>query len=199
MLFVATLFALAALAFKLGESLFVGRGAREPAALHRVLMDYSNLTDERFIQKVREHILNTVRFERKANSIVLSAGHFLGPFRAVSACNTFSHIDYELTAEGVAVSGEPPLMQITAECEPTNDQESLEPTDIDIRKLVSMGTKDQNINLSGGILIQTHNFPDEWPNEWILTRVRLRGKNEAIEISKEDLRQISLTARTIRW
>jgi hypothetical protein len=199
LLFLVCLFLLALISFKLGESLFQGRELREPAALKRSLYDYSNLPESSFHKKVKEHLLKTVRIERSGNSLVLFLNNFLGPSRPVSVCSTYNQIIFELTAEGVASSGDVPKMRLTMPCEPSHDEEYLESLVVDIRKLVQKDASDQSFAYSEEIEINMLNFPGLWPTEWFLSALYLKNQTEEIGISGSDLDAIPLAARSVRW
>ena len=198
-LFAVAMLALGVLAFKLGENLFTGRELREPAALRRSLMDFSNLPADRFQAKVREHLRHTAQVERKANDLLLSTGHFLGPRKPVSACTTYKYIEYYLRAEGIAVSGEPPRMKITALCEPSGNHESIETVKVNIIELVSLSPKDQVIQFTDQIKIEMVDFPDEWPNQWVLEDIVLKGDFESLSLGTDEVSKMSLPIRTVTW
>jgi len=169
---------------------------RDPASVGKNF-DLSHLVDDELEQAIKERLIGGLKLVKVGNThISLQLGHFYLANTdgvKVKVCDEFSKINIKLEAEGVALSGERPSMELWGDCISEPNSALINPLMIPFKDLLSKAPFEgdyqdrQNSNVS----LRFFHTPDDWPLFWVLKQVNIETKNgEEIEISREEISKI---------
>ena len=103
-------------------------------------------------------------------------------------CKTYSSIEVEFTAEGVAVSGEYPTMQIVTPCEAGLNADEMASINLPIDKILHEKPRNAEFTFAGfHAVVSFKNSADEWPMQWVLKRVEFKnttGESKAVSFNR---------------
>jgi hypothetical protein len=132
--------------------------------------------------EIRAHIQKQVRVRTTESGMkTISFGSF-----SSALCSTYSQIEVEFSAEGVAVAGEAPRMKISAPCT-ENRSGSIAALQFPYTEILKEKPSVREFSYNGTVVSFT-NAADEWPRQWILQKVEFRnaagGVSKAAEIQR---------------
>lgn len=170
--------------------------ARDPAAV-RQIYDFSNLSGNELSQAMKKRILSGANIVREQSSLGIELGHFaLAKITGEKtlACQEFEKVILRFEADGVAVSGERPVMEVEGACEFSSDMTKISPVFIPIEKILAEKPGDGEYQYREGraVTLRFQGMPEEWPTRWLLTSVRLMnpGKNNELLVNADDVSAI---------
>jgi hypothetical protein len=178
-------FGLFALCFGLGLSVFFTLSekfeiVRDPASIDGKIFQISTLSSE----QIKEQLTQKIKIHPTADG--KKSIQFTGFSSAL--CKTYPEIELEFRAEGVSVSGEPPTMKILAPCQPGQDPADMAAILLPIEQLLKDKPRNAQFVFDGySAKIEFKNSADEWPKEWILTKVQFKnsfGNDKSIYFEK---------------
>lgn len=159
---------------------------RDPAAVRQVY-DFSSLTGSELTHAMKKRLLNGANVIRVQESLGIELGHFaLAKLTGekILACQEFARVTLRFEADGIAVSGERPVMEVEGACEFSADMTKINPVLIPVDKVLAEKPGDGEIQYreGKGVTLRFHGVPEEWPTRWLLTSVRLSNPNEQKEL-----------------
>jgi hypothetical protein len=173
-----------------------GPVARDPAAVRQVY-DFSSLTGSDLSTAMKKRLLTGANVIREQTSLGIELGHFaLAKITGEKtlACQEFDRVTLRFEADGIAVSGERPVMEVEGACEFSADMTKINPIFIPVEKVLAEKPGDGEIQYreGKGVTLRFHGMPDEWPTRWLLTSVRLSnpGSQKELLVSAEEVSQI---------
>lgn len=185
-------------AFKLGEYVTSKNPERAPASIE----DFSGLDEDEFRKRGINHMGRLTRLRTYANYSAIQVGHFFGPTRSTSVCETYPSVVIELRAENVAVSGEAVKLTVRAPCEMDRDRSYLKPIPIPVPEFLSTRPKEGafHSNLHPEVQYFFYNLVlDEWPQSWLVHSIQLTGPTKSLRINQEMLRELKKGPLIMRW
>lgn len=159
---------------------------RDPAAVRQVY-DFSNLHGSDLIGAMKKRLLSGASVIRENQSLGVELGHFAMAKitgEKTLACQEFQQVTLRFEAEGIATSGERPVMEVEGACEFTADMTKIHPIFIPVDRILAEKPTDGEIQFREGrpVTLRFHGLPEEWPRHWLLTSVRLTNSVEQREL-----------------
>lgn len=194
-------FLLFTISFSVGYSIMYytsswGPVARDPAAVRQVY-DFSNLSGRDLTVAMKKRLLAGSAVIRVQQSLGIELGHFaLAKLTGEKtlACQEFQKVTLHFEAEGVATSGERPVMEVEGACEYSADMTKINPILIPLDKILAEKPSDGEFQYRGGhpVTVKFSGMTEEWPTRWLLKGVRLSNAAEQKEllIDAEEVSQI---------
>jgi hypothetical protein len=166
---------------------------RDPAAIGKVY-DFSHLQGEDLNTAVKRRLLAGFEVLKENGDQGVTLGHFVfvdPQGEKKFACQEFNKVTLTFIADGVAVGGEAPEMQVEGACEFSSDITKINPLWIPVAKILNekVGDGEFQYNQGKAITLRFSNMPEQWPHTWLLRSVELRKDNtaEAVTIQSEEL------------
>lgn len=163
--------------FSISENIDI---SRDPAAIDGKVFQISSLSNAQIKKHLEQKIKIFPTTEGK-KSIQLSGF-------SSALCKSYSKIELEFQAEGIAVGGAPPTMKISAPCQAGQDPAEMSLLEIPIEMLLKEKPKNSNYSFSGyNTQLEFANSADEWPRQWVLIKVQFfssEGKNKLIQFGR---------------
>lgn len=194
-------FFLFAISFSVGYGIMYhtsawGPIARDPAAVRQVY-DFSNLSGSDLTVAMKKRLLAGSAVIREKQSLGIELGHFaLAKITGEKtlACQEFQKVTLHFEAEGIATGGERPVMEVEGACEFSADMTKINPILIPLDKILAEKPSDGEIQYREGhaVTLRFRGMPEEWPQRWLLTGVRLSnaGEQKELLIDAEEVSQI---------
>lgn len=167
---------------------------RDPAAVRQVY-DLSSLSGSELTSAMKKRIISGSTVIRKNQSLGVELGHFamakISGERTL-ACQEFHKLTLRFEAEGMAVNGERPVMEVEGACEFSADLNKISPLFIPVEKVLAEKPADGEFQYreEGPVTIRVRGLMAEWPTRWLLTSVRLSNSGEQKELLI-DAREVS--------
>ncbi len=169
---------------------------RDPAAIRQVY-DFSNLSGSDLTAAMKKRLLAGSTVVHEHQSLGVELGHFaLAKLTGEKtlACQEFQKVTLHFEAEGVATSGERPVMEVEGACEFSSDMTKINPILIPVDKIMAEKPTDGEIQYREGhpVTLRFRGLTEEWPTRWLLTGVRLsnQGEQKELLIDAEEVSQI---------
>lgn len=162
-----------ALCFGLGISVFFSISekfdiARDPASINGKIFQLSTLSSEQIKAQLSQKMKVRTTVDGKKSI------QFTGFSSAL--CKTYPEVEIEFHAEGVAVAGEAPVMKISTPCLPGQDPAEMAAIYLPIENILKEKPRNAEYKFDGfSARVEFKNAADEWPREWILTRVLFKN------------------------
>lgn len=173
-----------------------GPVARDPAAIRQVY-DFSSLTGSDLTVAMKKRLLSGATVIRDHQSLGLELGHFAMAKitgEKTLACQEFSKVILRFEAEGIATSGERPVMEVEGACEFSPDMTKINPIFIPVDKIMAEKPSDGELQYREGrpVTLRFKGITEEWPTRWLLSSVRLShsGDQKELLIEAEEVSQI---------
>lgn len=194
-------FGLFLFAFSVGYGIMLhtsdwGPITRDPAAIRNVY-DFSSLTGSDLTDAMKKRILAGASVVHEQQSLGVELGHFAMAKitgEKVLACQEFSRVVLRFEAEGIATSGERPVMEVEGACEFSDDMTKIQAIFIPVNKILAEKPSDGEIQYREGrpVTLRFKNITEEWPTRWLLTSVRLShtGDQKEFLIDSEEVSHI---------
>lgn len=169
-LFVVLCFAVFSFAF---GAFLIGNAPAErgPAAIAPIY-DFSKLEDPEFKTQMKNRLVEGTKAEVKAMGVALSFGHAVGP-SFTPACERYPKIKIELLADGMAVSGDSPRLEIVGPCRSAQDGSNTQALLVPFNKIYNQSPNSGPIEgLDPEMQITAVHIYGEWPTEWYVGTVK---------------------------
>lgn len=159
---------------------------RDPAAVRQV-SDFSNLSGSELTLAMKTKLLSSASVVRAQASLGVELGHFAMAKitgERTLACQEFEKVTLRFEADGVAVSGERPVMEVEGACEFSADMTKINPIFIPIDKIMGEVPGDGEIQYRDNkpVTLRFHGVSEQWPTRWLLTSVRLSSAGTQKEL-----------------
>lgn len=196
-----TIFVLFAISFLFGYGMIVRTAYwepvnRDPAAVRQV-SDFSNLSGTDLTLAMKKRLLEGASVVRMQSSLGVELGHFAMAKltgEKTLACQEFEKVTLRFVADGVAVSGERPEMEVEGACEFSTDMTKINPILIPFDKIMTEKPGDGEIQYrdSKPVTLRFHGVSEQWPTRWLLTSVRLSnpGLQKELLVDNQELSAI---------
>jgi hypothetical protein len=179
---------------------------RNPAAVHRDL-DFTRLDGSELITGTHNRLVTAARILLEKNEMGIELGHFVTRDEQGNkqlACEYYDRMRLTFEAEGIASSGERPLMIVEGPCRTGADITRIEPIWIPVMKIISEKPSDMDLTFpdDDGVSFKFKDMTSEWPRRWHLTSVRVFNDaetNRSIEISNDDLLRLGGKPVVLAW
>lgn len=167
---------------------------RDPSAI-RQHYDFTNLKGTALEVAMRERIVSQIEIVKNDNGFGLNLGHFA--FRSdngenLFGCQYFNKVNLIFEAEGAAVNGIKPTMEVEGPCESSEDLTKINAMIIPIHQLMLEKPVDGdfNFNQSKSMSLRFLNLTDSWPTMWNLIGVRLNSNQQQFIIDRNEIAKI---------
>lgn len=167
---------------------------RDPSAI-RQHYDFTNLKGTALEVAMRERIVSQIEIVKNDNGFGLNLGHFA--FRSdngenLLGCQYFNKVTLIFEAEGAAVNGMKPTMEVDGPCESSEDLTKINAVMIPIKQLMLEHPADGDFNFNQGkpLSMRMLNLPDSWPTMWNLIGVRLNSTSQQFIIDRNEIAKI---------
>lgn len=159
---------------------------RDPASIGGKIFQISSLSSDQIknqlIQKIK--VFPTVDGKKSIQFSGFSSG----------LCKTYSEIEMEFQAEGVATAGEVPTMKISSPCEIGQDPSEMASFLVPVSKILNEKPRNAEYKFEGfSTKISFNHAADEWPRQWVLKTVHF--KNTAGEVKSANFDRKPATER----
>lgn len=185
---------------------YVGDGdERSPAAVSKVI-DFSHLEGSAFSLASQKRLLSEANILKKDDFVGVELGHFVakGPSgKRRFACHLYDRIELKFVAEGVAESGEQPVMYVEAKCEIGKSVGKIAPIWIPVAKLNQEKPSNMELMLNEPqqLLFRFDHIGSHWPQQWALKGLTMFSNNSdrRITIKESELREIKEKPLRLVW
>jgi hypothetical protein len=124
-------------------------------------------------------ILSNAQITSDQGKFVLSLGHYVMKTNNGDhflACQLYDKVVIEYLAEGQALNGQLPRMEVVADCNLLSDDiNHIAPIEIPVKDILNSQPADGEINYNDQykISVRFYNVADQWPKQWALQKVTL--------------------------
>lgn len=166
---------------------------RDPAAIRR-MYDYSNLQGSALQTALQHRLVDGARIVAENGNVGLELGHFVVQDASgdkVFACQKYSKMVLSFEAEGIAVAGEKPTMELEGVCQMADNINSIAPLWIPVARVLGEPVMDGELDYRDAqpVKLRFAHVVDAWPKRWALKSVRLISEGgEVIDVSQGTLR-----------
>ncbi|XGC81111.1 hypothetical protein ACES2L_01280 [Bdellovibrio bacteriovorus] len=147
--------------------------------------DLSEASPEEFKKAYKYQLLKNVQVEKNLEGTVIIVGGFQMKDSAgdkVSVCDLYPTVDFILSAEGIAFSGEIPQLVVRGACVTSTDHRHISSFPIPFKDIFETPLEQTLLTIEPG---PTHNggkvffknVVEFWPTQWVLTGIRLYPKD----------------------
>ncbi len=179
---------------------------RNPAAVHRDL-DFTKLDGSELITGTHNRLVTTARVLMQPGQMGIELGHFVtrdDQGNRQLACEFYDRVRFVFEAEGIASSGERPVMEIEGPCKTADDITRIEAVWVPVAKILSEKATDMDLTFpeNDGVTFKFQNLNGDWPNRWHLQSLRVfndGAANRSISMSAEDLHRIGGKPLVLAW
>ncbi|MBC7464543.1 MAG: hypothetical protein H7256_01000 [Bdellovibrio sp.] len=175
------------LCFSLGLSAFFSISEdiaiqRDPASINGKLFQISTLSSS----QIRNQLTHTIKIQPTlgGQKTVRLEGF------SSALCKTYPTVELQFVADGVAVAGEFPHMNIKAPCEAGQDPSEMASIVLPISRILSEKPRNAEFHFDGFTSkIEFTHASDTWPRTWILKTVLFKsdlGKTKTVHLDKNE-------------
>ncbi len=195
-----------------------GLNGRVPAAIPKDL-DFSRLNGAELMSASQKRLLTAAKVIISQKRIGIEFGQFI--IRSTDgqrqlACDFYDRVRVRLQADGVAVSGERPEIEVNAPCATSTDLAMTEPIWIPTEEIMSGEAVDGEAKFNiddesasqavRATLEQTSfrfkNMTPHWPRRWAITEVTLYRESEPgkeVHVDQSDMKDFSKKPLILTW
>lgn len=167
---------------------------RDPAAI-RQTYDFSYLTGNALEGAVKERLISGIEIFKEEGAYGVGLGHFVmmseGGEKTLG-CREYNKIILSFEAEGQAVSGVKPQMEVEGSCEYSTDLAKINPLWIPVAKVLGERPADGEFQFHEGraVTLRFNNVSDEWPRKWVLIGMKILGGKKEVSVDKADVAKV---------
>lgn len=183
-----------------------GLSGRVPAAIRKDL-DFSRMDGAELMLASRKRLLTAARVVTDPNFVGIEFGQFIirsNEGQRQLACDFYDRVRVRLEADGMASSGEKPMMEIDAPCATSNDLAVTEPIRIPATE-ISEGRAVDGEATFASVERTSYKFShmmDQWPKKWAVTEVTLYRESDPsqeVHVDQNDMRELKRKPLVIHW
>lgn len=178
---------------------------RIPAAVGKGI-DFSALKGSALSLASQKRLIEEARMIAQADSVGVELGHFIIPMengKKQLACRKYSLVNLTFSAEGVAVNGESPQMQVQGACKVGETISKISPIWIPYQKLLNEQPANMElvVNDPYKVSFRFDHMGSFWPTSWFLQSISLESREtgEVLEISTEQLKDMRPVSLKMSW
>lgn len=185
----------ATFAFRFGYQLTYFRDGRDPAAIQRNY-DFSNLEGDSLSRAVHARLIEGMNLVTAGDSMGVELGSFMtknADGQSVNVCEVYNKVEMRFHASGMSVSGEPPVLLVQGDCQPSDYLNRIAPLMIPFGAVLNKQVKDLKFNGENDPSLQISfvNVSDSWPHTWVLNSVKLYNlQGQELVIVQDEIKNI---------
>lgn len=196
-----------------GGSVYVYLGEERSPAAVRLLSDYAALDRDALTNEVHQQMVGDADFIKRDGELGIRLGHPLlklksGGFDFACAVQgrqgVFDRIELTFWGIGITESGHPPQIVMETACRTEEDLNRLATLWLPMAEILATPAKDQQLEFyeDRPLTIRLEQIPGEWPESWVLTRIRLFRDNnpsESLEIGASLIKEARSKILSFEW
>lgn len=192
------------LAKKLADS---HRG-RQPAAIDRAsIFDVSYLEGGALKSASARQLLQSAQVVAKKDEVGIVLGHFVTKTESGDKkflCDVYDRIFLKFEAEGIAVSGERPSLEVMAPCSVSDNLNRMKPILFPITEIQQQPAADGELSFGqyADYIYRVSNVVGSWPSTWVLTEIRMSRKEDpgtTLYLDRRDVYNFSNKPIMMNW
>ena len=172
-----------------------GKSARLPAAIRKDL-DFSRLNGAELMMASQKRLLTAAQVVADKNGVGIEFGQFIirsDEGQRQLACDFYDRVRVRFEADGMASSGERPMMEVNAPCATATDIARTEPIWIPTLEIASGNAVDGDATFASAArtTFKFSHMMNQWPSKWAVTEVTLYRESEPgreVHVDQEDMR-----------
>lgn len=164
---------------------------RFPAAI-RQSYDFTHLSGSALDYALRQRIVNDLEIVKADDSLTFTLGQFAfssSDGQKFFGCDYYQNIIIVLEAEGAAVSGDKPTIELSTPCLSSDDINKLKPIKFPYKQIKSERPQDGEMSLvtSAKINLRFNHLPDSWPEQWAIISIRFESPQYNLTVDRNDI------------
>jgi hypothetical protein len=196
-----------------GGSLYVYLGEERSPATVRLLSDYAALDRRSLANDVHQQLVGGAELIRQNGELGVRLGHPLLKLKGGGydfACavqgrpGVFDRIELIFWGIGITESGHPPRMVVESSCQTGEDLNRLATLWLPMSQIFANPAKDQQLEFyeDPPLTIRLEQIPGEWPENWVLTHIRLfreDNPSNSLEIGASLIKEARSQILSFEW
>jgi hypothetical protein len=173
---------------------------RDLAAVKKVY-DFSQQMGGGLLSSLSSHkILSNAQITNEEGNYTLSLGHYAIKTNNGDhflACQLYDKVIIEYLAEGQALNGQIPKMEVVADCNILDeDINHIAPIQIPAKEILHAQPNDGEFNYNGTshVSVRFSNVSDQWPRQWAIQKVTLSDSHKEQFDTAVNIKQVIKTA-----
>jgi hypothetical protein len=183
-----------------------GLTGRVPAAIRKDL-DFSRLNGAELMSASQKRLLTAARVITTSKTVGIEFGQFIirsEEGQRQLACDFYDRVRVRLEADGIAVSGEKPSIEVNAPCATSNDLALTEPIWIPTVEILAGRCVDGEATFASvdRTSFKFVNMTNEWPRRWAVTEVTLFRESDpgqVVHVDQSDMREFNRKPLILVW
>ncbi len=167
---------------------------RNPAAIKNDF-DFSHLRGDILQTAATDRLAKEMKIWREGEHVYARVGNFAyrnNTGSITTACLTSSKVKIQLKAEGEAVNGLQPTMEIESPCRISQTFSQMEVIEIPFKQAFSDSPYDGEIQIQQkkqNLIIRFANLGSNWPKKWTLTGINIQDDEQNFAVTLIDLQK----------
>lgn len=181
---------------------------RQPAAIDKArIFDVSYLEGGALKTASAKQLLQQAEVHIAKNDVSVSLGHFVakspnGERRLL--CDIYDRVELSFEADGVAINGERPRLIVTGPCVPSENLNHMNAIHIPYAEIMNQraGDGEFSFGVAPDHFYKITNVGNQWPDQWILSEVRLLNKTNPaafLQLDRRDVYNFSTKPIVLNW
>ncbi len=183
-----------------------GLSGRVPAAIRKDL-DFSRLNGAELMSASQKRLFTAARVITTQKNVGIEFGQFIirsNDGQRQLACDFYDRVRVKLQADGMAVSGERPEIEINAPCATSTDLARTEPIWIPTEEIMSGNAADGEATFASveRSSFRFRNMSHHWPRRWAVTEVTLYRESEPgheVHVDQGDMKDFNQKPLIVTW
>jgi len=183
-----------------------GLTGRVPAAIRKDL-DFSRLNGAELMSASQKRLLTAARVITNSKNVGIEFGQFIirsEEGQRQLACDFYDRVRVRLEADGMAVSGEKPSIEVNAPCATSSDLALTEPIWIPTEEILAGRSVDGEATFASveRTSFKFVNMTTQWPRRWAVTEVTLfreEDPGQVVHVDQSDMREFNRKPLIVVW
>jgi hypothetical protein len=183
-----------------------GLSGRVPAAIRKDL-DFSRLNGAELMSASQKRLLTAARVITTSKNVGIEFGQFIirsEEGQRQLACDFYDRVRVRLEADGMAVSGEKPSIEINAPCATSDDLALTEPIWIPTEEILAGRAIDGEATFASveRTSFKFVNMTNQWPRRWAVTEVTLfreADPGQVVHVDQTDMQEFNRKPLILVW
>jgi hypothetical protein len=169
-------------------------------------MDFSTLQGSDLSLASQKRILQEARVIQKSAQVGVQLGHFItrrANGKRAFACHMYNSVILKFQAEGMAESGETPVMEVSGQCKIGESVGRIAPIWIPAKQILEErpGNLELSYNEPSRVRFRFENIGSNWPLNWNLVSVTLQSEiaSQRLHISDQEMLNLLEEPLVVSW